>query len=145
MLRNFLGKAGYVLANMVVMVILHGNSRQFWPKIPYLSLRDESTGEHVRLLFNTLGLTSLAQALAGRLPRRRWLARALTVGVIPATLPALIFVGQRVLRLRGPAAEAYNLALVPLLPMAAVAVEEALSAAIEPAAPADHADYAHLV
>jgi hypothetical protein len=145
MLRNFLGKAGFVLANMVVMIILHGNSKQFWPKVPYLSLRDESTGEHVRLLFNTLVVTSLAQALVGRLPRARWLARALTVGVIPATLPALMFFGQRVLRLRGSAAETYNLSLVPLLPMAAVVVEDALAAAIGPAAPADHADYAHLV
>jgi hypothetical protein len=143
-MRTFLGKAGYVLANMVVMVILHGNSKQFWPKVPYLSLRDESTGEHVRLLFNTLSVTSLLQALAGRLPRERWLARALTVGVIPATLPALLFVGQRVLRLKGPAAEAYNLAMVPLLPLAAVAVEEALAAGMAPPPP-DHADYSHLV
>jgi len=127
---GWLRRAGYVLANVVVMVILHGNSRQFWPKLPYLSLRDESVGEHVRLLFNTLGVTSLGQVALGRLPRERWLPRALTVGIIPAALPALIAFGQRVLRLRGPAAEAYNLALVPILPIAAVAVEEALAGAL---------------
>lgn len=147
MLRAILGKTGYVLANVVVMVILHGNSRQFWPKLPYLSLRDESTGEHVRLLFNTLSLTTLFQAALGRLPRSRWLARALTIGVIPALLPALLLLGQRVLGLKGQAAEAYNLSLVPLLPIAAVAVEEALARQIAPPAslPADHADYEHLV
>lgn len=143
-MRPILGKAGYVLANMVVMVILHGNSKQFWPKIPLLSLRDESTGEHTRLLFNTLGVTTLLQAALGRLPRERWLARALTLGVIPATLPALMFFGQRVLRLQGQRAEIYNLSLVPLLPLAAVAVEEALATQLAPA-PADHADYSHLV
>lgn len=147
MLRAILGKTGYVLTNVVVMVILHGNSRQFWPKLPYLSLRDESTGEHVRLLFNTLGITALLQAAAGRLPRERWLARALTVGVIPALLPALLFFGQRVLRLKGQAAEVYNLTLVPLLPIAAVAVEEALAGQLAPPAAlsTDHADYEHLV
>lgn len=146
MRRNLLGRIGYVLANMVVMVILHGNSKQFWPKIPYLSLRDESTGEHVRLLFLTLGVTTLGQAAVGRLARERWLARVLTIGVIPATLPALLFFGQRVLRLKGQAAEAYNLSLVPLLPMAAVLVEDALAAGIAPpASAADHADYTHLV
>jgi hypothetical protein len=131
---RLLGRAGYVLANVVVMVILHGNSRQFWPKVPYLSLRDESTGEHMRLLFNTLAITGVAQAALGRLPRARWLARALTAGVIPAALPALLFVGRRGLRLRGQAAEVYNLALVPLLPIAALVVEDGLAAAI--AAPA---------
>jgi hypothetical protein len=145
MMRTFLSKAGYVLANMVVMVILHGNSRQFWPKVPFLSLRDESNGEHVRLLFNTLGVTTLLQAAIGRLPRERWLARALTVGVIPAALPALLFFGQRVLRLKGSAAETYNLAMVPLLPIAAVAIEEALAAGIATPYTPDHADYSHLV
>jgi hypothetical protein len=147
MLRSILGKTGYVLTNVVVMVILHGNSRQPWPKLPYLSLRDESTGEHVRLLFNTLGITTLLQAAVGRLPRERWLARALTIGVIPALLPALLFVGQRVLRLKGQAAEVYNLTLVPLLPIAALAVEEALAGQISPPAAllTDHADYEHLV
>jgi hypothetical protein len=133
-----------VLANVVVMVVLHGNSRQVWPKVPYLSLRDESTGEHVRLLFNTLSVTTALQAAAGGLPRERWLSRALTLGVIPALLPALIFFGQRVLRLRGQAA--YNLSLVPRLPIAAVAVEEALASQIaQPATDASRADYEHLV
>ena len=125
---GILQKGASVLANIVVMVILHGNSRQFWPKIPYLSLRDESTGEHVRLLVNTFGVTTLIQALVGQLPRERWMARALTITVVPATLPALLFIGQRVLRLRGQAAEAYNLVLVPLLPAAAVLLEDALAA-----------------
>ena len=129
-MRQMLGRAGYVLANVAVMVILHGNSRQFWPKIPYLSLRDESTAEHTRLLFNTLGVTTLIQAGLGRLPRERWLPRALTLGLIPAALPALLFLSQRVLRLRGPAAEAFNLSLVPILPIAAVAVEDGLAAAL---------------
>lgn len=145
-MRPILGKAGYVLANMFVMVILHGNSKQFWPKVPLLSLRDESTGEHTRLLFNTLGVTTALQAALGRLPRERWLARALTLGVIPALLPALMFLGQRVLRLEGQRAEVYNLSLVPLLPIAAVVVEEALAGQLAPAsAPSDHADYSHLV
>lgn len=122
------GRAGYLLANVLVMVILHGNSRQFWPKVPYLSLRDESTAEHMRLLLNTLALVSLGQALAGRLPRRRALPRAVAVAVIPASLPALLFLGRRVLGLRGGAAEAYNLALVPLLPVAAMALEDAVAA-----------------
>lgn len=146
MLRAILGKVGFVLTNVFVMVILHGNSKQFWPKLPYLSLRNESVGEHVRLIFNTLTITTLLQAAVGRLPRSRWLARALTIGVIPAMLPALIFFGQRVLRLKGQAAEVYNLSMVPLLPIAAIAVEEALAGQLAPVAlPADHADYEHLV
>lgn len=146
MTRAIFGKLGYILTNVVVMVILHGNSRQFWPKLPYLSLRDESIGEHVRLLFNTLTITSLLQLFAGLLPRERWLARTLTVGVVPALLPAMILFGQKVLRLKGQSAEVYNLALVPLLPVAAIAIEEALAAQIAPAAAAvDHADYEHLV
>lgn len=143
-MRKILEKAAYVFSNIIVMVILHGNSRQFWPKIPYMSLRDESVGEHVRLLFNTLTLTTLGQAALGRLPRQRWLARALTIGIIPAALPALVAFGQQVLRLRGNRAEIYNLTLVPLLPIAAVVVEETLARQI--ASPAtDHADYSHLV
>lgn len=136
MKRSVLGKIGFVLTNVVVMVILHGNSKQFWPRIPYLSLRDESTGEHTRLLFNTLAVSTALQALVGRLPRERWLPRALVIGVIPASLPALMFFGQKVLRLKGQAAEAYNLALVPLLPIAAVAVEDALASQIGPPATA---------
>lgn len=147
MLRAILGKVGYVLTNVLVMVILHGNSRQFWPKVPYLSLRDESVGEHVRLIFNTLSITTLLQIAAGAFPRGRWLARALTLGVVPAMLPALIFFGQRVLRLKGQAGEVYNLSMVPLLPLAAVVVEEALAGQIAPppALATDHADYEHLV
>ena len=142
-MRGLLAKVGYVLTNMLVMVILHGNSKQFWPKIPLLSLRDESIGEHVRLLFNTLSITSLLQVALGRLPRKRWLARLLTIGVIPASLPALILFGQRLLRLQGQSAEVYNLALVPLLPMAAILVEDALATQLNTGS--DHADYTHLV
>ncbi|MFV9507306.1 MAG: hypothetical protein AB4911_22370 [Oscillochloridaceae bacterium umkhey_bin13] len=143
-MRTILDKAAYVFGNIVVMVVLHGNSRQFWPKIPYLSLRDESVGEHVRLLFNTMTVATVGQAAIGRLPRQRWLARALTIGIIPAALPALIAFGQQVLRLRGTKAEIYNLTLVPLLPIAAVMVEDALASQIAPPT-TDHADYSHLV
>lgn len=147
MLRAILGKLGFVATNVVVMVVLHGNSKQFWPKIPLLSLRNESVGEHVRLIFNTLTITTLLQAATGRLPRARWLPRALTVGLVPAMLPALLFLGHRVLRLKGQAAEVYNLAMVPLLPVAAVAVEEAIASRLTPPAAlsTDHADYEHLV
>jgi hypothetical protein len=127
-MKVVLGKVGYVLANMVVMVILHGNSKQFWPKIPYLSLKNESTGEHARLLFNTLAVVTVLQALLGRLPRERWLGRGVVLAAMPATLPLVIFVGQKVLRLRGQAAETYNLSMVPLLPIAAVVVEDAIAA-----------------
>jgi hypothetical protein len=146
-MRRWGGRIGYVLANMVVMVILHGNSKQFWPKIPCLSLRDESTAEHTRLVFNTMAIVTVGQALIGRLPRRRWLPRAIVLAAIPASLPALIFFGQRVLRLKGTAGEVYNLAMVPLLPVAAVALEETLTTRLSPDAglSADHADYAHLV
>jgi hypothetical protein len=66
--------------------------------------------------------------------------------VIPSALPAIIFFGQKVLRLKPPVSEVYHLAMVPLLPVAAVFVEAALAAQIAPApAPADHADYSHLV
>lgn len=140
------GRIGYILANIFVMIILHGNSKQFWPKIPYLSLRNESTLEHTRLLFNTLGVVTLGQALIGRLPRKRWLPRAIVLAAIPASLPALIFFGQRVLRLQGQAGEAYNLALVPILPVAALALEELLVARLDDdRSHPDHADYAHLV
>ncbi|RRR74319.1 MAG: hypothetical protein EI684_07370 [Candidatus Viridilinea halotolerans] len=138
MMRTLLGKVGYIFANMVVMVILHGNSKQFWPKIPVLSLRDESIGEHVRLLFNTIGVTTVGQAAIGKLPRERWLARALTMGVVPSLLPAIILFGQKILRLKGQRAEIYNLAMVPLLPVAAVVIEDALVGQIIPP-PADHA------
>jgi hypothetical protein len=122
-----LGKLGFILANIFVMIVLHGNSKQFWPKIPWLSLRDESIAEHTRLLFNTLTVVSLGQALLGRLPRQRWLPRLVVILTIPASLPALILFGQRVLRLKGSHAETYNLSLVPLLPIAAVVLEDRLS------------------
>ncbi|MFQ3663796.1 MAG: hypothetical protein SNJ69_15580 [Chloroflexaceae bacterium] len=146
MWRAVLDRVVFVLINVVVMVILHGNSKQFWPKIPYLSLRNESTTEHTRLVFNTLALSTLIQALLGRLPRERWLPRVLVLGVVPAMLPALIFFGQKVLRLQGATAERYNLAMVPLLPIAAIAVEEGLAAqlASSPETPSS-ADYSHLV
>lgn len=146
MWRAVLDRVVFVLMNMVVMVILHGNSKQFWPKIPYLSLRDESTAEHTRLVFNTLAISTLIQALVGRLPRERWLPRVLVLGVVPALLPAVIFFGQKVLRLRGAAAERYNLAMVPLLPIAAVAVEDGLAAQLAPPPETpSSADYSHLV
>jgi hypothetical protein len=128
-----LNRLAFVAANVVVMIILHGNSRQWWPKIPCLSLRDESVGEHTRLLFNTLAVVTIGQTLIGRLPRTRWLPRALTLGVIPALLPGLIWLGQRGLRLRGAIAERYNLALVPILPIAAVVVEDQLAAVLNDA------------
>lgn len=64
-------KLSFVVANILVMIVLHGNSRQFWPKIPYLSLRDESISEHMRLLFNTLLVVTAIQFVPGRLPRQR--------------------------------------------------------------------------
>lgn len=128
MIRTILRVLGFVAANVLVMVVLHGNSRQWWPKIPYLSLRDESVGEHCRLLFNTLALVTVGQAALGRLPPERWLPRALALVALPASLPLLIFFGRRVLRLRGAAAERYNLSLVPLLPLAAAIGEGALVA-----------------
>lgn len=121
------GKVGYVLANMLVMIILHGNSKQFWPKIPYLSLKNESTAEHARLLFNTLAVVTIFQALIGRLPRKRWLARSAVLTTMPATLPVVIFVGHNVLRLRGQAAETYNLSMVPILPIAAMLAEDVIA------------------
>jgi hypothetical protein len=127
-MKAVLGKVGYVLANMFVMVILHGNSKQFWPKIPYLSLKNESTSEHARLLFNTLGVVTVFQALLGKLPRERWLARGVVLAAMPAALPLVIFVGQKVLRLKGQAAETYNLSMVPLLPIAAMIAEDQIAA-----------------
>lgn len=128
---NWPGKVGYILANVLVMVILHGNSKQFWPKIPYLSLRNESVFEHTRLIFNTLAVVTVIQALLGRLPRERWLPRGAALTAIPAALPLLIAFGQKVLRLRGSKAEVYNLSLVPLLPVAAVVVEDAVAAQVK--------------
>lgn len=128
MLRKIANKFAFVLANVFVMVILHGNSRQFWPKIPYLSLRNESIAEHSRLLFNTLAVVTVGQALLGRLPPERRLPRIVVLAALPAALPLLILFGQRVLRLEGEAAERYNLGLVPLLPIGAMILEERLVA-----------------
>lgn len=125
-MRKVLGWLAYIIANMLVMIMLHGNSRQWWPKIPYLSLRDESVGEHTRLLFNTLGLVALGQAALGRLPREQRLPRILTVIGIPALLPPLIWFGEHGLRLKGQAAERYHLAMVPILPLLARIVEMGL-------------------
>ncbi|NJN18123.1 MAG: hypothetical protein HC822_18585 [Oscillochloris sp.] len=133
-MRTIGGKIGYIFANVVVMVILHGNSKQFWPKIPYLSLRDESVGEHTRLIFNTLAITTLGQFLLGKLPRERRLPRAIVLAAIPAALPTLIWIGQRGLRLKGKAGEAYNLSLVPLLPIGAMVLEDALTERLSAAA-----------
>ncbi|MGQ9827947.1 MAG: hypothetical protein ACUVSY_04750 [Roseiflexus sp.] len=130
MIKAVLNRLAFIAANVLVMIILHGNSRQWWPRIPYLSLRDESVGEHTRLLFNTLAVVTAGQALIGRLPRARWLPRALTLGIIPALLPGLIWVGQSGLRLKGAIAERYNLALVPILPIVAIAVEDRLAAVL---------------
>lgn len=126
MLRTILKKIAFVFANVFVMVILHGNSKQFWPKIPYLSLRNESVPEHSRLLFNTLGVVTVGQAAIRQLPRERWLPRVIVLLALPAALPLLIFFGQKVLRLKGSAAERYNLGLVPLLPIGAMLLEETL-------------------
>ena len=128
MVRTIFGKLGFLLGNVFVMVILHGNSKQFWPKIPFLSLRNESIREHVRLLFNTLAIVTVVQAAIGRLPRERWMPRGIVLGALPASLPLLIFFGQKVLRLKGQKAEAYNLGLVPLLPIGAMLLEDKLTA-----------------
>jgi hypothetical protein len=128
MRQRLLRGLGFILGSMITMIILHGNSRQFWPKIPYLSLRDESISEHTRLLFNTLTIVSLAQLALGALPRARWGIRTALVAGISAALPGLILFGQKVLRLEGRQAEIYNLSMVPLLPIAAVITEEVLTA-----------------
>lgn len=119
-------KVPFLLANIGVMYILHGNSKQFWPKIPYLSLRNESVPEHCRLLFNTLAIVTLGQAAMGRLPRSRVPARIATMGFLPAMLPAMIGFGRWGLRLEGHTAEIYNLSLVPVLPILAATMEDGL-------------------
>ncbi len=126
--RKILGKFGFLLSNVFVMIILHGNSKQFWPKIPYLSLRNESIPEHSRLLFNTLMVVTVGQAALKKLPRERWFPRTIVLGALPAALPLLILFGQKVLRLEGEAAERYNLSMVPLLPIGAIVLEDALTA-----------------
>ncbi|WP_322488345.1 hypothetical protein [Chloroflexus sp.] len=145
MLKRILHALGFIVADVIVMIILHGNSRQFWPKIPYLSLRNESTFEHTRLLFNTFLVVTIGQALIGQLPRERWVPRGIVLVALPASLPALIFFGQRVLRFEGEASERYNLSLVPLLPIAATVLEEVLVDKLNPSTAEPHADYSHLV
>lgn len=123
-------KTEFVLASILAMFALHGNTKQFWPKIPYLSLRDESVGEHTRLIFNSFTLVTLIQLLLGRLPRERALPRAGAIGVATAALPALIGFNLRWLKLRAPYFEIYNFALVLLLPLAAARLEQALAQTI---------------
>jgi hypothetical protein len=127
MMRSIFGKLAFILANVFVMIILHGNSKQFWPKIPFLSLKNESVAEHSRLLFNTLLVVSVGQLLVGKLPAERRLPRLVVLLAMPAALPLLIFFGQRVLKLEGEAAERYNLGLVPLLPIGAMILEDRLT------------------
>lgn len=124
-------KAAFIGANIVVMYFLHGNSKQFWPKIPYLSLRDESIPEHSRLLFNTLAIVSVGQVALGRMPRLRLPARLVAMGLLPLLLPLMIGFGQRGLQLHGHRAEIYNLSLVPLLPIVAASIEDGIVSIIE--------------
>ncbi len=128
--RYFLKKIPFMAAMIGVMFVLHGNSRQFWPKIPYLSLRDESIPEHSRLLFNTLAIVTLGQAALGHMPRHRWPARVVVMGLLPILLPLLIGFGHRGLGLRGHHAERYNMLLVLLLPVMATTLEDGLAAVI---------------
>ena len=118
-------KAGFVLSSVLTMIVLHGNTKQFWPKIPYLSLRDESVAEHTRLIFNALTLVTIGQLLLRRLSPDRVPARAVGIGAVTAALGPLIVFGQRGLRLRPPISEVYNLSLVWLLPLAATLLEDA--------------------
>lgn len=124
-------KIPFVLSNIGVMVILHGNSKQFWPRIPYFSLRDESIPEHVRLLFNTLLLVTVGQVALGRMPLARVPARLVTMGTIPISLPLLIRFGDTVLRLEEKQAHIYNVSLVLLLPVVAAIIEDGLVDFIE--------------
>ncbi len=119
-------KAAFLAATIAVMYVLHGNSRQFWPRIPYLSLRDESIPEHRRLLFNTLLLVTLGQVAAGRLPRARLAARSVSLGLVPILLPLLLGAGHRMLHLHGRAALVYHISLVPALPLVAALLEDGL-------------------
>lgn len=117
MRRDLRRKGRFVLANVLTMVILHGNDKQFWPKIPYLSLRDESVSEHRRLLFNTLAVVTVGQVLLGRLGRPRLLPRLLSLVIMPASLPPLIAFGQRLFGERTVGEGLYHLALVLGLPL----------------------------
>ncbi|MBK9943390.1 MAG: hypothetical protein IPP13_17425 [Kouleothrix sp.] len=130
MYTNKRPKTEFVLASIVTMFILHGNTKQFWPKIPYLSLHDESVGEHTRLIFSSFTLVTLAQLLLGRLPRARMLPRAGAIGTATVALPALIGLNLKGLRLRAPYFEIYNFALVLLLPLATALLEDATARTI---------------
>jgi hypothetical protein len=129
---RYLGsKLSFVAANIAVMYVLHGNSRQFWPKIPYLSLRNESIPEHSRLLFNTLVIVTLGQVALKRMPRSRLPARCVTIGLLPTLLPLMIGFGHRRLHLQGHHAEIYNIALVPVLPVVTAVIEDGVVTIIE--------------
>lgn len=133
-MRRLLSQKGrFVLANVLTMVVLHGNTKQFWPKIPYLSLRDESVAEHSRLMFNTLLLVTLGQLLLRRLSPDRLPARAIATGAATGALGPLIMLGQRGLRLRPPLSEVYNLSLVWLLPLGAALLEDLVDSSIQQA------------
>lgn len=120
-------KAGFVVANVAVMVILHGNSRQPWPRIPYLSLRNESEREHARLVFNTLAVVTLGQVLIGRMQRSRLLPRIVSLIALPGALLGLLAFNRRVLRLRGGAEGVFHLLIVLGLPLGAAIAEDALA------------------
>lgn len=116
------------LANMVVMIMLHGNSRQWWPKIPWLSLRDESIAEHSRLLFNMQAVVTAGEAALGKFAPQRRRPRLLLLLALPALLPLLVLFGRHILRLEEKKLEIYYLSMVPILPLAAAIVEEVMVA-----------------
>lgn len=116
------------VANMVVMVALHGNSRQWWPKIPFLSLRNESIAEHSRLLFNMLAVVTAGEAAFGKFSRERRRPRLLMLLALPALLPLLVLFGRHILRLDEKKLEIYYLSMVPILPLGAAIVEEVVVA-----------------
>lgn len=132
MLRYAQKKLPFLAANIAVMYVLHGNSRQFWPKIPYLSLRNESVTEHSRLLFNTLLVVTLGQLATGRLTQPRLSSRLIVMGVMPMLLPLLIAFGQRGLGLYGHKAEVYYISLVPFLTVSSAVLEDSLMLLAEP-------------
>ncbi|MFN8567895.1 MAG: hypothetical protein U0Z44_10340 [Kouleothrix sp.] len=118
-------KTEFVLASIVTMFILHGNTKQFWPKIPYLSLRDEGVGEHTRLIFSSFTLVTLAQLLLGRLPRAHAPTRRGDRHGHGGAAGADRAEPEESLRLRAPYFEIYNFALVLLLPLATALLEDA--------------------
>lgn len=128
MLDQLRNKGPFVLANVLIMMVLHGNPRQFWPKIPYLSLRDESVSEHSRLLFNTLAVVTVGQLLSGRLPRARLLPRVASLLALPAALPPLLALGHR-LKPRSAAEGLYHLLIVLGLPLGVALLEDVVAPA----------------